>query len=126
MSCGADGSRVASVGKHHQLTGRFDDVAHFAFLEVSCLDGQIPHDLARGFVDLGAVQLESVDDDLLGSNERKLVFQLQVNVVFLSVDDCEGVLAVEFLFACEGANLVLPQRAKNSCRPGQQVQVVQG
>ena len=62
-------------------------------------------------MDFGTVKLESVDDDFLGAHERELVFQLQVDVVLLPVDDCEGVLAVEFFFAGERTNLVLPQRA---------------
>ena len=46
----------ASVGKHHQFPGGFNDVAHFSFLEVAGFDGP-SHDLARDFVDLGAIQL---------------------------------------------------------------------
>ena len=42
MSCGADGSKGASIGEHQEFTGRFDDVAHFTFLEVSYLHATNP------------------------------------------------------------------------------------
>jgi len=53
MSCGADGPKGASIGEHHPFAGRFNEIAHFAFLEVSRLHASNPGGVPKTVVASG-------------------------------------------------------------------------